>query len=95
MSTWTDEKHEEARTIGFGFTFYDPGICELVADAVTEIERLRAFLEVNDEMVGRAHAAVVDHLSANAGCVYAEDEGPDMLRAALEAALNPKGAPDA
>lgn len=45
--------------------------------------------EVNDEMVGRAHAAVVEHLSANAGCVYAEDEGPDMLRTALEAALNP------
>lgn len=89
MSNWTDETHEEARSIGFGFSFYEPGICDLVADAVTEIERLRALLEVTDDMVGRAHAAVVDHLSANAGCVYAEDEGPDMLRAALEAALNP------
>lgn len=42
MSTWTNERHEEARSIGFGFSFYEPGICELVADAVTEIERLRA-----------------------------------------------------
>ena len=42
MSNWTDEKHDEARSIGFGFSFYEPGISELVADAVTEIERLRA-----------------------------------------------------
>ena len=41
MSNWTDEKHYEARDIGFGFSFYEPGICDLVADAVTEIERLR------------------------------------------------------
>lgn len=41
MSNWTDEKHDEARSIGFGFSFLEPGICELVADAVTEIDRLR------------------------------------------------------
>ena len=50
MSTWTDETHEKARSIGFGFSFYEPGICELVADAVTEIERLRAVLDEMERM---------------------------------------------
>lgn len=58
MSAWTRERHEEARLIGFGFSFYEPGICELVADAVTEIERLRPDLagpapEDRDERVAR------------------------------------------
>lgn len=58
MSTWTRERHEEARSIGFGFSFYEPGICEMAAAAVTEIERHRPDLagpapEDRDEKVAR------------------------------------------
>lgn len=82
MSNWTDEKHEEARSIGFDFSFYEPGICELVADAVTEIERLRSLLAVTDSKVETALNA----------WFYDEPDGiyegfPDDTTARMRAAL--------
>lgn len=89
MSNWTDEDHEEARSIGFGFSFYGPGICELIADAVTEIERLRALLDVTDSKVETALNAWF-HDEPDGIYEGFPDETTARMRAALEAAFGPK-----
>lgn len=89
MSTWTDETHEEARSIGFGFSFYEPGISELVADAVTEIERLRAERPViTDSLVETALNAWF-HDEPDGVYEGFPDDTTARMRAALEAAFGP------
>ena len=107
MSTWTDEKHEEARkwvdAEGMRDTWAEERGDEFLADALDEIERLRALTTITDDKV-RA-AAREFWLSNVKDRVWGEAAWDDMgggepcaeralveiaAERALEAALNPK-----
>lgn len=100
MSTWTNEKHEAARRAldedmsQWGMEYGDA--------ALDEIERLRALTTITDNMVEKAAEALVYNMGqeSDEACWISEWEGwtvidgtfdmPSAVRAALEAALNPK-----
>ena len=117
MSTWTNERHEQVRRrldaadgalrCGWDDGLDDP-MQEVVAnahadlaDALDEIERLRALTTITDDMVEKAAEALVytmgqesdgaDWISEWQGWTVVDGtyDMPSAIRAALEAALNP------
>ena len=117
MSTWTDERHDQVRrrlnaTDGALHLGWDDGLDEPmqevvanayddIADALDEIERLRALTTITDNMVEKAAEALVYTMGqeSDEACWISEWEGWTVIdgtfdmyravRAALEAALNP------
>ena len=106
MSPWTNEKHESARkwvnAEGPRDTWVEEQGDEFLADALDEIERLRALTTITDDMVERAEEALVytmgqesdgaDWISEWQGWTVVDGtyDMPNAVRTALEAALNPK-----
>lgn len=89
MSIWTDEKHERAQVLAGGLTSPGEDTKVLLADALVEIERLRALTTITNNMVETAlNAWFYDELDG----IYEgyPDDTTARMRAALEAALNPK-----
>lgn len=115
MSTWTNERHEDVRrrlgaTDGALHCGWDDGLDEPMqevvanahadlADALDEIERLRALTTITDDMVARAEEALVytmgqesygaDWISEWEGWTVVDGtyDMPSAVRAALDAAL--------
>ena len=104
MSTWTDEKHKAAREAAEGFIGHGGHRIRIItlSDALDEIERLRALTTITDNMVEKAAEALVYTMGqeSDGSCWISEWQGwtvvdgtydmPSAVRAALEAALNPK-----
>lgn len=105
MSTWTNEKHENIREAVEKYRGHD-GVLgvppRLMADALDEIERLRALTTITDDMVERAArefwlSNVKDRAWGEAAWDDMGGSEPCAERAlveiaterALEAALNP------
>ena len=94
MSTWTNEKHKAAREAAEGFIAHGGHRIRNItlADALDEIERLRALTTITDDMVERAATklfevrAVGDWPPQNGAASLWRREA----RVALEAALTPK-----
>lgn len=119
MSNWTDEKHEQVRrrleaTDGALHCGWDDGLDDPMqevvvnayddlADALFEIERLRALTTITDDMVEKACQVYTDDpyrpakgtLRTTWGTLVqvspqTADDRRSAMRSALEAALNPK-----
>ena len=105
MSTWTNEKHKAAREAAEGFISHGGHRIRNItlSDALDEIERLRALTTINDNMVEKACQVYTDDPYRPAKGTLrttwetlvqvspqAADDRRSAIRAALEAALNPK-----
>lgn len=101
MSTWTDEKHERAQVLAGGLSSPGEDTKATLADALDEIERLRALTTITDNMVEKAAEALVYTMGqeSDEACWISEWGGwtvidgtfdmPSAVRAAVEAAFNP------